>query len=425
MAVRILLVEDEAITAMDLQRKLEFWGYDVVGVAYSGETAVELAEKHHPDLILMDIILRGSLTGVDVAKEIRGLEIPVVFISAHSEDSTMEKAREVEPYGYLIKPFDEKELLFTIELAMQRHRSQLQIKKLNRSLRMLSDCNQAIVRINDPQELLREICRIIVEVGGYRMAWIGFAEDDEERSVGPAAEYGFHEGYLDSVTIRWDESEYGQGPTGRSIREGKPVIIRDTGEDPRFVPWRDMAVERGFMSVIGLPLRVRDETIGALTVYSGERDAFDEEEVKLLMELAGDVSFYLESREILKEMEEKVARTTRRERILKRIFELSPVAILNFRINDGEPTLIDLNRAASTLTGVEECSGSLGVQSVLRGIPEDDLREIKGAIIGDVELEDKKISYPHGENTRLLRLEIVRPSSEIASVFLIDVTPEI
>lgn len=97
MAVRILLVEDEAITAMDLQRKLEFWGYDVVGVAYSGETAVELAEKHHPDLILMDIILRGSLTGVDVAKEIRGLEIPVVFISAHSEDSTMEKAREVEP----------------------------------------------------------------------------------------------------------------------------------------------------------------------------------------------------------------------------------------------------------------------------------------------------------------------------------------
>ncbi|MBE2899831.1 transcriptional regulator [Methanothermobacter thermautotrophicus] len=424
MAVRILLVEDEAITAMDLQRKLEFWGYDVVGVAYSGETAVELAEKHQPDLILMDIILRGSLTGVDVAKEIRGLEIPVVFISAHSEDSTMEKAREVEPYGYLIKPFDEKELLFTIELAMQRHRSQLQIKKLNRSLRMLSDCNQAIVRINDPQELLREICRIIVEVGGYRMAWIGFAEDDEERSVGPAAEYGFHEGYLDSVTIRWDESEYGQGPTGRSIREGKPVIIRDTGEDPRFVPWRDMAVERGFMSVIGLPLRVRDETIGALTVYSGERDAFDEEEVKLLMELAGDVSFYLESREILKEMEEKVARTTRRERILKRIFELSPVAILNFRINDGEPTLIDLNRAASTLTGVEECSGSLGVQSVLRGIPEDDLREIKGAIIGDVELEDKKISY-HGENTRLLRLEIVRPSSEIASVFLIDVTPEI
>jgi len=424
MAVRILLVEDEAITAMDLQRKLEFWGYDVVGVAYSGETAVELAEKHHPDLILMDIILRGSLTGVDVAKEIQGLEIPVVFISAHSEDSTMEKAREVEPYGYLIKPFDEKELLFTIELAMQRHRSQLQIKKLNRSLRMLSDCNQAIVRINDPHELLREICRIIVEVGGYRMAWIGFAEDDEDRSVIPAAEYGFHQGYLDSVTIRWDESEYGKCPTGRSIREGKPAIIRDTGEDPRFVPWRDMAIERGFMSVIGLPLRVRDETIGALTVYSGERDAFDEEEVKLLMELAGDVSFYLESREILKEMEEKVSRTARRERILKRIFELSPVAILNFRINDGEPTLIDLNRAASTLTGVDECSGSLGVQSVLRGIPEDDLREIKGAITGDVELEDKKISY-HGENTRLLRLEIVRPTSEIASVFLIDVTPEI
>jgi len=424
MAVRILLVEDEAITAMDLQRKLEFWGYDVVGVAYSGETAVELAQKHHPDLILMDIVLKGPMSGVDAAKEIHELEIPVVFLSAHSEDSTMEKAREVDPYGYLIKPFDEKELLFTIEMAVQRHRSQLQIKKLNRNLRMLSDCNQAIVRMNDPQKLLREICRIIVEVGGYRMAWIGFAEDDDERSVRPAAEYGFHEGYLDSVTIRWDESEYGQGPTGRSIREGEPVIIRDTVEDPRFTPWRDKALGMGFMSVIGLPLRVKDKTIGALTVYSGERDAFDEDEVKLLMELAGDVSFYLESREILKEMEEKVARTAQRERILHRIFELSPVAILNFGVVGGEPILIDLNMAASALTAVNECSGSMGVQDVLRGLHEEDLKKIKGAIMGDVELEDETLSYPCGETIKLLRLKIVRPSSEIASVFLIDVTAE-
>ncbi|HOQ18385.1 MAG TPA: GAF domain-containing protein [Methanothermobacter thermautotrophicus] len=325
MGVRILLVEDEAITAMDLQRKLEFWGYDVVGVAYSGETAVELAQKHHPDLILMDIVLKGPLNGVDAAKEIRSLDIPVVFLSAHSEDSTMERAREVEPYGYLIKPFDEKELLFSIELAVQRHRSQLQIKKLNRNLRMLSDCNQAIVRINDPEKLLREVCRIIVEVGGYRMAWIGLAENDEEKSVRPAAEYGFHEGYLDSVTIRWDDSVYGEGPTGRSIREGEPVIIRDTGEDPTFTPWRDRAVERGFMSVIGLPLTVKGETIGALTVYSGERDAFDEEEVKLLMELAGDVSFYIESREILKEMEERVARIAQRERILRGSLNYPPL----------------------------------------------------------------------------------------------------
>lgn len=423
MGVRILLVEDEAITAMDLQRKLEFWGYDVVGVAYSGETAVELAQKHHPDLILMDIVLKGPLNGVDAAKEIRSLDIPVVFLSAHSEGSTMERAREVEPYGYLIKPFDEKELLFSIELAVQRHRSQLQIKKLNRNLRMLSDCNQAIVRINDPEKLLREVCRIIVEVGGYRMAWIGLAENDEEKSVRPAAEYGFHEGYLDSVTIRWDDSIYGEGPTGRSIREGEPVIIRDTGEDPRFTPWRDRAVERGFMSVIGLPLTVKGETIGALTVYSGERDAFDEEEVKLLMELAGDVSFYIESREILKEMEERVARTAQRERILKRIFELSPVAILNFQVDHGEPALLELNREASIITGVKECSGSPGVHDVLRGLDEEDLKKIKGAIMGDVELEEM-ISYPHQGRTKLFRLKIVRPSREIASVFLIDVTPE-
>ncbi|MEM4195615.1 MAG: response regulator, partial [Methanothermobacter sp.] len=106
MTARILLVEDEAITAMDLQRKLEFQGYDVTGIVHSGEAAVELAEKHRPDLILMDIILRGPMSGVEAAERIKDLDIPIVFLSAHSEETTMESAREVEPYGYLIKPFD-------------------------------------------------------------------------------------------------------------------------------------------------------------------------------------------------------------------------------------------------------------------------------------------------------------------------------
>lgn len=421
MTARILLVEDEAITAMDLQRKLEFRGYDVTGIAHSGEDAVELAEKHHPDLILMDIILRGPMSGVEAAERIKDLDIPVVFLSAHSEESTMEGARGVEPYGYLIKPFDEKELFFTIELAIQRHRSERKIRKLNRSLRMLSDCNQAIVRIRDTEELLREICRIMVDVGGYRMAWIGFKEDDESRSVRPVAEYGFHEGYLESIRVSWGEDRYSEGPTGRSIKEGKPVIIRDTENDPSFTPWRDEAIDRGYMSVMGLPIRVRDENIGALTVYSSEKDSFDPDEVELLGELAGDISFHLESEIVLGEMEKRIGEVERREELFREIFQSSPLAILNFRVGDGIQ-LAELNRAASILIGLETAGGE-SIEDVLSGLHEDDLKEvIRAAERGD-DSRWESIQYRNGDSVRFLELRTIKTSEDAVTVFLIDLPP--
>ena len=200
---RILVVEDEAIVAMGIKHKLETMGHEVVDTVSTGRDAIRTSKIHKPDLVLMDIVLKGDIDGVEVAERIRDLEVPVVFISAHSEKTTMRRAGNTSPYGYLIKPFDEKELVFTIEMAIHRHRNDRQIKKLNRALRMLSDCNQAIVRINDADELLNEVCRIIVEIGGYRMAWIGLAEHDDKKSVRPIAEYGFNEGYLDSIRVSW------------------------------------------------------------------------------------------------------------------------------------------------------------------------------------------------------------------------------
>ncbi|MGB9838008.1 MAG: GAF domain-containing protein [Methanothermobacter sp.] len=422
MTARILLVEDEAITAMDLQRKLEFQGYDVTGIAHSGEAAVELAEKQRPDLIIMDIILKGSMSGVEAAERIRTLDIPVVFLSAHSEESMMGSARRVEPYGYLIKPFDEKELFFTIELAIQRHRSERKIRKLNRYLRMLSDCNQAIVRIKDTEELLREICRIIVDVGGYRMAWIGFKENDEFRSVRPVAEYGFHDGYLESIRVSWGEGRYSKGPTGRSIKEGKPVIIRDTENDPSFTPWRDDAIGRGYMSVMGLPIRVRDENIGALTVYSSEKDAFDPEEVKLLVELAGDMSFRLESESVLGEMEKRIGELERGEELFRKIFESTPLAILNFMVGDGI-RLAELNRAASLLTGLESAGGE-PIEDVLSGLHEDDLNEIIRAAERGEDSRWERLQYRTGDSVNFLELRTVKTSRDTLTVFLIDLPSE-
>jgi len=404
MSAKILLVEDEAITAMDLQRKLEFWGYTVVGTAHDGPSAIELARKHEPDLILMDIVLKGDIDGVEVAERIRDLEVPVVFISAHSEETAMRRAGNTSPYGYLIKPFDEKELVFTIEMAIHRHRSDRQVKKLNRALRMLSDCNQAIVRIKDADELLNEICRIIVEVGGYRMAWIGLAEHDEEKSVHPIAEYGFHEGYLDSIRVSWGDDECGAGPVGGSIRRSEPVIIRNTEDDPRFTPWRDKAVEMGFLSVIGLPISVSGETIASLAVYSGERDAFDEEEVELLMELAGDISFYLESK---KEMER-----------LENIREYSPVGILTLKM-DEEPVIMDINMEACRMLQLDEEPLGKKLRDVIRFMKKEvsEICNLEDGTVHDMDC----VEYSDGKSTRFLSIRAVR-SGDTVSVFLNDIT---
>ena len=127
---RILLVEDDAIESMDIKNTLESFGYEVPFIASRGEEAVEKARKEMPDLILMDIILKGEIDGIEAASKIKELDIPLIFLTAHSEEATVQKAKLTGPYGYLIKPYDPFELKYTIELALYKNKME---KKLKRS----------------------------------------------------------------------------------------------------------------------------------------------------------------------------------------------------------------------------------------------------------------------------------------------------
>jgi len=179
----------------------------------------------------------------------------------------------------------------TIRDISRRKRNESRLKHLNRALQTLSKANHILVHSRDEAGLLDEICRTIVEVGGYRLAWVGFAEYDDARSVKPIAQYGFEDGYLTSLRISWQDDEYGRGPTGIAIRTGKPAIVRDIHNDPKYSPWREQASQRGYASSIALPLKSDKQALGSLNIYSAEPDAFDGEELELLQELAADVSF--------------------------------------------------------------------------------------------------------------------------------------
>jgi len=126
----ILVVEDESIVAKDIQNSLKKLGYTVPTIVASGEKAIEEVEQSRPDLILMDIMLKGKINGIETANTIRTkYDIPVIFLTAYADEDTLSKAKISEPYGYIIKPFKEKELQTTIEMAIYKHEKNTKIKK--------------------------------------------------------------------------------------------------------------------------------------------------------------------------------------------------------------------------------------------------------------------------------------------------------
>ena len=129
----ILIVEDEKIIALDLQRRLERFGYSVIGMASDGQEAITLARERSPDIILMDIMLAGSMDGIEAAKQIRSqLAIPVIFLTAYTDEKTLERAKEVEPFGYILKPFKERELYTTIDIALYKNSIDKKLRKQER-----------------------------------------------------------------------------------------------------------------------------------------------------------------------------------------------------------------------------------------------------------------------------------------------------
>jgi PAS domain S-box-containing protein len=177
-----------------------------------------------------------------------------------------------------------------IEDMTDRKRSELEVDRLNRAMSNLSRCNEALMHATDEAQLLDEICEIVVSVGGYPLAWVGYI-NESDKVVHLKAKSGVEDGYLERAQITWEDSQRGCGPTGTAIKTGEPCVLRNILHSPAFSPWRDEAERHGFASAISLPLKSDAWTIGALTIYSQEPDAFDEKEVELLKRLAANLTY--------------------------------------------------------------------------------------------------------------------------------------
>lgn len=194
-------------------------------------------------------------------------------------EATVRNCMEVSPINGLV---------CTLRDVTARDRS-------SRALQAMSAVNAALVRGATEQELADDICGAMVEIGGYRTAWIGYREDDEEKSIRVVAKAGEVDEYLERARITWAGHDRGLGPSGTAMRTGVTQVARDY---PGGLPnpyWGDAARRRGYLASIAIPLGSRRQPWGVLTLYAGDPTGFDDAEVELLKQLAADLSYGVES----------------------------------------------------------------------------------------------------------------------------------
>lgn len=211
-------------------------------------------------------------------------------------------------------PDADGETLFSVHILEDIHeeaRQEEELSQLNRALRVISDGNRTMLRASSEQELLDGVCRTGVDRGGFRLAWVGVAEDDPDRTVRPVAWAGPASDYLEGLHVTWADNPEGQGPTGRAIREGRPVAVQNITGDPRYEPWRETALKHGFQASLALPLSVGDGVWGALNLYATEPFAFSDQEVELLSELANDLAYGIQFQRTQQAYEEQAQRVER------------------------------------------------------------------------------------------------------------------
>ena len=335
---KILTVDDDEFVREVLAAYLEDSGYEVLQ-AENGRLGLELFRREAPDLVMLDLRM-PEMDGLEVLGRIteESPDTPVILVSGMGTIGDAIKALKLGAWDYIAKPIHDMLVLEhavnkaleraefidqrkryrehleeevkkrTVEVEQRREelekaytniKSEVTVRKkaeellskINLELTMLSDCIHAVVRATNEQNLIKEVCQIIIDVGGYEMAWVGFAEQNLKKNVKPVAWMGCNEGFIEIIDISWDDCDRGRGPTGTAIRTGMPVVNENTGENKSIQFLREEMLKRNFNSSIALPLKYEDKVLGVLTIYAREPQAFDTSEVDRLMGLANDLAY--------------------------------------------------------------------------------------------------------------------------------------
>ncbi|MFB3895171.1 MAG: HD domain-containing phosphohydrolase [bacterium] len=309
--IKVMLIEDnpgDARLIREMLKETEEFEFEVLCLDRLSRGLEHLARESQ-DIVLLDLGLPDS-TGLETFNKLyqQKRELPVIVLTGLDDKTVAVNAVREGAQDYVVKgDIIGKLLVRSIRYAIERKRAEEKIIRLNRIYAVLSNINGAIVRIRDQQLLFEEACKIAVNFGLYRLAWIGLIDPKTHR-VNPITYYGCAVGYLDQFKISFDDVPEGQCPTGASIRQEKYVICNDVEHDKSVVLWRKVLLEQGYRSIAAFPLKNGPTIIGTLTLIAAEPYFFDEQEIPLLQEIAADISFAINT--IESEKNRKLAEET-------------------------------------------------------------------------------------------------------------------
>ncbi len=326
----VLIVDDTPAKLVALAAIVSGMALETIVTATSGEQALRQLLKRDFAVILLDVnmpTMDGFETASLIRSRSRSAHTPIIFVTAEANSEVDRISgytlgavdfiyspiipeilrakvqvfvnlfylqRQVLLYNEHLESLVEHRTAALTEEIAERKRAEEKVKRLNRIYAVLSGISTTIVRVRDRQELFAEACRIAVEHGQFRMAWIGLLDPNGE-AVTPVAKAGFDEGYLDQIRLTARDDVPDSCPlVARALRGNVPIICNDIGTDARTALWREAALQRGYRSLVVFPLVVGGKVVGLLALYASEKDFFDAEEMKLLTELAGDISFALD-----------------------------------------------------------------------------------------------------------------------------------
>ncbi len=293
-ALRVLYVDDDLDLLEVSTLFLEAEGDILLKTFTTAVEALEQLKTERYDAIVSDYDIPG-MDGIQFLVEVRAHFEPVPFILFTGKGSEEISIQAFENGAdFYIKKSGEPTTQFfdlrnRIKKAVDHRRTETQVFTLNRLYSALSATNKAILSIHDRLELLTDVCRIAVDIGGFRMAWVGLVNPGKH-FIKPIASYGYVDGYLDMVAISTDDDFQGRGPTGTAYREKTYHVCNDVESDPNLSPWLEAALKRGYRSIAAFPFALHTKYPCVITYYSSGPEFFTDQIIRLLDEQSSDLS---------------------------------------------------------------------------------------------------------------------------------------
>ncbi len=273
-----------------------------------------------------------------------------------------------------------------IGVTLSRTQIEEKKEKSKRAFQLLSNCNQVMLKAKSEIKFLNDICSLIVKIGGYKLAWVGFTEKNEFKNIKVIAQQGFEQDYLETLYIKLDETEIGKGYTDKAIKTNQPVIVEDILNDSTYNPLRETAIQRGYQSSIALPLIGSHCTFGALHIYSSEPHSFNKEELKLLLNLSENLAYGIE---VLRSAKHKKLAETKLQKSEMKLLEAQKIAHIGYYafdiLTDEWTSSIELDK----IFGIDS-SYKKTISSWLKIIHPDHREMLSSYLLNDILRENKK-----------------------------------